>query len=157
MAASGETRGGSASVPEDNVPQSTWQWRLALLISFLPALVVGLSLFADDWQVCRDIASQVGVDPLVEACRPPVASDFLVLLLPVAVLLFPQIAEVAIPGLISLKRRVAEHEEQQKRLEQDIVRIQSQVTQRVENIINVDFETFAKKAARFIREDRPNE
>ncbi|HEV2754221.1 MAG TPA: hypothetical protein VG318_00390 [Actinomycetota bacterium] len=118
---------------------------------------MGLSLFADNWQVCRDIASRVGRDPVAEACGPPATSDFLVLLIPVPILLFPQVAEVAIPGLISLKRKVAEQEEQQKRLERDIVRVQNQMTQRIENIINVDFKTFAKRAARFVQEDRPDE
>ncbi len=121
----------------------------------MPLAAITSTFAADGWRFCEDIAGQVGEQAVVEACRPIAATDLVPVVLPIAVLLFPQIAELTIPGVISLKQRVARQEEEQRRLQQDVVRVQQQVSQRVINVMNIDVDEFWKKAAQFVREDGP--
>lgn len=68
--------------------------------------------------VCQDQVTQAG--SVTTVCQPVAATDAIVLiaLLVIVLLLLPDFAEVAIPGLISLRRRVAETERRQDTLEQ---------------------------------------
>jgi hypothetical protein len=132
--------------------RTRWWWA-ALVISVLPVVPVVLSLQADGWRVCEGAPSQVGTTPLVTVCRPVAAPDLLILLLPIGVLLFPEVAELTIPGVISLKRKIARQEDEQRQLKQDLTRVQQQVSQQVINVVNVDYDAFLEKVARFIRKE----
>jgi hypothetical protein len=95
---------------------ATWsrrlRWSLAALV-----LVVGIAITGIGWRVCEDKLATTGSSAVARVCRPPTITDppvaaglFLVLLL-----LLPDLAEIGIPGFVTLKRRV---EEQQARVEE---------------------------------------
>jgi hypothetical protein len=100
---------------------ATWsrrlRWSLAALV-----LVVGIAITGMGWRVCEDKLATTGSSALARVCRPPAITDppvaaglFLVLLL-----LLPDLAEIGIPGFLTLKRRV---EEQQAKVEEQEVKL----------------------------------
>ena len=77
---------------------------LALLVVLIAAVV----LATGHGQVCSGVLTPSGA--VVSACRPPTVSDgvAVVFALLVLLLLVPDLAEFGVPGLLTLKRRVAE-------------------------------------------------
>jgi hypothetical protein len=77
-------------------------------------LLVGgfVGLIVSGWTVCEEQLATVGSQPVVRRCRPLILSDLPVVtgLLVVLLLLLPDLAEIGIPGFISLKRRVEDQE-----------------------------------------------
>ena len=77
----------------------------------LLTVVVGVVLVATDHaRVCSDVLTATG--QVVATCHAPEATDGIVLAygLLVLLLLGPDLAEVGVPGLFTLRRRVDEHE-----------------------------------------------
>lgn len=140
---------GSATAEPAESARNVWWW-IALFISLLPTVLVVCLLRQDGWRICSDVVAQVGDVAVVESCRPPSATDFLVVLFPVAVLLFPHVAELTIPGVISLKRRVEDQEREQRVLERQITRIQQQVSQTQSVVTVFSSDDFANKVIEFL-------
>ncbi len=91
----------------DLVTALAWARRgLAVLIVLVAAAV----LAAGHGRVCTDVLTQSGT--VVPTCRPPTVGDGVVVAfaLLVLLLLIPDLAEFGVPGLLTLKRRVAEQE-----------------------------------------------
>src|SRR4051794_6289793 len=93
-------------------------------VGIVAACVLGYvlgSTYSRSLQSCNEqVASQTG--QVVRVCHPVSASDAPVVigLVLILVLLLPDFSEVAIPGLVSVKRRVAEQERRQDRLEERV-------------------------------------
>jgi hypothetical protein len=89
-------------------------------VGIVGACVLGYvlaSTYSRSLESCNEqVSSQTG--HVVRVCHPVSASDAPVVigLVLIGLLLLPDFAEVAIPGLVSLKRRVAEQERRQDRL-----------------------------------------
>ena len=124
-------RDGGRAVP-------TWRWsrlarpglldwlRRALAVVVAVAAVVAVATGAAE--VCADTLTPAGA--VVRTCRAPQLSDGLVVasLVVMLLLLLPDLAEIGVPGLLTLRRRV---EEQESRLETEEARrelLESQVT-----------------------------
>jgi hypothetical protein len=60
---------------------------------------------------------------VVELCGPPGLSELVPFALVIAVLLAPDLTELAIPGLLSLKRMVRRQEDRQNQVEAKLTRI----------------------------------
>lgn len=107
----------------------SWRWKAALLLA-LAALggFVGTHVF-EHWRVCEDTVANVGPEAVARTCRPLDVLDLTPLLVPVAILLFPDVAELAIPGFISLKRDVAVQAERQERIERSLVQVEQRMSQ----------------------------
>lgn len=127
--------------------RNVWWW-IALLIATLPTVLTVFHLRQEGWRICPDVVAQVGDVAVVD--RPPDATDFLVVLFPVAVLLFPHVAELTIPGVISLKRRVENQEREQRVLERQITRVQQQVSQTQSVVTVFSSDNFANKVIEFL-------
>jgi hypothetical protein len=88
-------------------------WRLARWLAAVLLLVAGaVGLIVSGWAVCEDRLAAVGNQAVVRVCHSPALTDVPVLtgLLVVLLLLLPDLAEIGIPGFISLKRRVDDQE-----------------------------------------------
>jgi hypothetical protein len=112
-------------VADDTSPETEKRsvWQVARLVA---ATLVAIALLAyvigsTYWGPLSSCHQQVAPNgAVVTTCGAVGVSDaaVVVAVLLVVLLLLPDFAEVAIPGLISLKRRVAAQEERQQRLEQ---------------------------------------
>src|SRR6266540_749607 len=83
------------------------RWSLAVLL-----LLAGIGYAISGPRVCEDKLATVGGQAVVRACHAPSVSDLPVVggLLLQVLMLIPDLAEIGIPGFVSLKRRVEEHE-----------------------------------------------
>lgn len=79
--------------------------------------------------ICQGSMTKAG--KVVEICGPPEWTDLLPFALVVAVLLAPDFSELGVPGLLSIKRRVATQEGRQQEVESKLARIEQNVEQRV--------------------------
>jgi hypothetical protein len=120
-------------------PRPKWQilrWLAALSVAVGGALyyIHGVS----HQTVCEAaVANKVG--KVVELCGPPGLTELLPFALVIAVLLAPDLSELGIPGLLSVKRRIGQQEARQDTLETKIMRIEQNVDQRVEQTQNFHF------------------
>jgi hypothetical protein len=137
---------------------TSWRWWIALALAVGAAALFFLSRAYPNWRVCEEALAVTGSTPTATICKPLGVADLSVVLLPVAILLFPDLAELAIPGLISLKRDVAVQAEKQERLEKSLVQVEQRVSQ-VQNVNIFDYPTekfarLADKEEAFMRGER---
>lgn len=125
----------------------SWRWWVALALVCVGVLIFALSRAEEGWRICEEVLATTGADATTSVCRPVSALDLAVILLPVAILLFPDVAELAIPGLISLKRDVAEQRNKQASLERSLLLVEQRVSQvQNVNILNYPPEWLAQLA-----------
>jgi hypothetical protein len=70
-----------------------------------------------------------GGPKIVKVCGAPGLTQLLPFVLVIAVLLAPDLSELAIPGLLSIRRRLGEQDARQDRLETELVRVEHRVEQ----------------------------
>ncbi len=102
----------NAKEPGSGERWARW-WRPARWTSATLVVAGGAaSVLASGWAVCEQRLATVGAQAVVEVCRPPAMSDLPVVggVVVVLLLLLPDLAEVGLPGFISLKRRVEDTE-----------------------------------------------
>jgi hypothetical protein len=108
-------------------PWHVWfRWGLALLVALL-----GAAYFlhgTDDQAICHRNFSQSGIESS-EICGPPRLLDLAPFGLVIAVLLWPDLSEVNVAGLLTLKRRLRRQEARQEGLEDTLSTIQQHLTQ----------------------------
>jgi hypothetical protein len=94
---------------------------------FVAALIVagGTFLVSRGWTMCEDKLATTGTNAVVRVCRPLAITDPPVAgaLLLVVLLLLPDLAEVGIPGFLTLKRRV---EQQEEKVDQQAIKVEEQ-------------------------------
>lgn len=100
--------------------QKKLRWFVAALI-----LAGGTFLVSRGWTMCEDKLATTGTNAVVRVCRPLAVTDPPVAgaLLLVVLLLLPDLAEVGIPGFLTLKRRV---EQQEEKVEQQTIKVEEQ-------------------------------
>jgi hypothetical protein len=104
------------------------RWLLACLTALVAAAFYLHGVQAQT--ICRDV---VDSGQVVNLCGPPGLNDLVPFALVILVLLAPDFTELAIPGLLSLKRAVTRQESRQDQVEMKL----AQVEQRVDNRISV--------------------
>jgi hypothetical protein len=129
--------------------------RIRLLIVGLIAIVllafVLASTYSRSFQSCTREPATSG-NRTVEVCRPVATSDAPVVIgiVLIVLLLLPDFSEVAVPGLVSLRRRVDQQGQRQDRLEERLqVAISQKATAQVNQVMPVlatpeMFEQFSK-------------
>jgi hypothetical protein len=96
------------------------------------AIIVGGAIFLSRGQtVCEDKLTTNGPNQVVQTCRPLTITDPQVAgtLFLAVLFLLPDLAEVGIPGLLTLKRRVEEQEAKVEEQETRIAALTAQVAQ----------------------------
>jgi hypothetical protein len=119
---------------DDEIPAAPPSTSRGTKVRHVFAAVVALGLAAV-WlasslgalKVCRDSLASVGSAAVVRMCGPLGLIELLPWTLLLVLLMWPDLSEVSVPGLISLKRRVAEQEKRQERLEIAIQAVQQNV------------------------------
>ena len=107
------------------------RWGLAIIVVLATATLVLRSYADSSATVCRDHLAIVGTDAVVDVCGPIGITDLGVVALVLGALLFPDVAELTIPGIVTLKRKVNEQEAKQESLNRDISRLEQRITQSV--------------------------
>lgn len=123
-------------------------WWFSLLLSLVACVVVLHQLPAADYQICSDSLAQVGKTAVVRTCHAVTVVDAWPVLLLVAVLLFPHVAELAIPGVLSIKRELTRQGERQAQIERQVLSLQQ--TQVVNLFTSEDWERFVRKESDFL-------
>ncbi len=102
------------------------RWALALLVAI--AATVYYLRGVEAQFVCHGVLDRGEV---VELCEPPGLSELVPFALVIVVLLAPDLTELAIPGLLSLKRTVRRQEGRQDRVEMKLAQVEQRVDQQV--------------------------
>lgn len=99
-------------------------------VRWLLALAVGVAagyyfLDATSAQiVCEDVVKGTDAAPrLIEACGPPRLIDLAPFVLVIALLVWPDLSELGVTGLVTLRRRVTQQEERQQLLEDRLIEV----------------------------------
>jgi hypothetical protein len=115
-------------------------------------VIVG-SRYHAGWHVCDTELARTGKD--VHVCHPYAVADLFPILLVVALLLLPEVDELGLPGIGTLKRRVAQQEREVERLGESInvlqqlsIRSSAEVT--VTNNLLQAQERIAEKSERYV-------
>jgi hypothetical protein len=83
-----------------------------------------------DQNVCEKVIAGPDIKPhIFELCGPPRLVDLTPFVLFIAILLWPDLSEFAVSGLLTLKRRVSEHEARQDSFESRLTQVDQRVTQ----------------------------
>jgi hypothetical protein len=107
-------------------------------------LLSSIFFISHDWVICDQKLAAVGTHPVVKVCHSPSLTDLpvIAILLLVLLLLLPDLSEVGVPGLISLKGKVEQQEAKLGNLEQELtfrteVQQVAQQAQKVESTVNI--------------------
>jgi hypothetical protein len=114
--------------PNDSTPskRDIARWVIACLVALVA--VVFFIHAIDQQNVChQQIVGESG--HLVETCGPPRLLDLAPFALLIAVLLWPDLGELAVTGLFTLRRRVERQEERQGEVESHLHQVNQQLTQ----------------------------
>lgn len=106
------------------------RWVLVGSIALGLLIVTALSQFGG-LKLCRHVLATVGTRPVVKVCGPPETSDFLPIAVVLAILIFPDISELTIPGFVGLRRRVDVQAHRQEQVERNLAILQQSVQQLV--------------------------
>lgn len=116
---------------EDDDGYSTGQkirWALALVVAFSGAAYYLIGI--DSQVLCHDSLAK-GDSAVVDLCGPPGLTELAPFALVIAVLLLPDLSEMGIAGLLSLKRAVRHQGERQEAVEGQLVRLEQSLSQQV--------------------------
>lgn len=124
-----------------------WRATRVCLAVCVALLLLGYVIASNSHEALQSCSDQLpdGQVGSIRVCEPVAATDAPVMLgvLLVALLLLPDFAEIAVPGLVSLKRRVETQEHRQERFEERLQAIAvSQSQSNNTQIILADEETF---------------
>ncbi len=149
--------------PYDEKP-SLWDWARW---AFAFAIAVGALLFflgvVGSADVCHGVVAGPDQNPQIKTvCDPPRMLELVPFFLLIGLLLWPDLSEIGIGGMITLKRRVreqekrlAETEDRVSTLHQTLLQTLSvQQTQKQANTVNVSFAPDQDDVARNIRESQ---
>lgn len=116
----GTPTGGGGKKDEYTRPQRV-RWCLALLV----AVAGGIYMLGgvEHQTLCHGTIATEG-EEVVKVCGAPGLTQLLPFIIVVALLLAPDLSELAIPGLLSIKRRVEEQGRRQERIETELVRVE---------------------------------
>jgi hypothetical protein len=101
---------------------------VAIIVIALAATLVILSNLASWPRVCADAVATVGPNAVVRTCSPIGLPALIPVAVLVVALLWPDLSEVAIPGLVTLRRTIEEQAQRQSVLEHRILQIQNSQT-----------------------------
>lgn len=108
-------------------------------------LLTFVFFISHNWVICDQKLAAVGTQAVVKVCHSPSFTDLpvIAILLLVVLLLLPDLSEVGVPGLFSLKRQVEQQETKLGNLEQELtlraeVKQIAQQTQKVESTFNIN-------------------
>jgi hypothetical protein len=105
--------------------------------------------------ICRDVVDSGRV---ISLCGPPGLNELMPFALVILVLLAPDFTELAIPGLLSLKRAVTRQEGRQDQVEMKLAQVEQRVDNRISvTVLNAAEQAVATKAKIFRREDTGDE
>ncbi|MBJ7330976.1 MAG: hypothetical protein JHC95_13845 [Solirubrobacteraceae bacterium] len=113
--------------------------------------------------ICTDVVVQVGKEPVVESCESLGLADLLPFWIIAVALLLPDLTELALPGLGTLRFRVDEQEKGQQAIEAKLVDVQNSIavgaSQATNVLVNVGRleENLGEKEASFREATRPTE
>jgi hypothetical protein len=99
-----------------------WRWGLAIAVA-IAGLVIFLLATGTD-AVCHQVVVN---DAIKKLCGPPNVTQLVPAALLIGLLLSPDLSELGVAGLISLKRSVSEQANRQQRAEQELMRIEQRV------------------------------
>lgn len=123
---------------ESRSPFQVVRWIVALLVGIGGAYYYLHGI--DNQTLCREVAENGRV---LELCGPPGPSELIPFALVIAVLLLPDLSELAVPGLLSLKRAVTQQEGRQEEVETKLAQVEQRVEQRVS--FKIDLHTAEKE------------
>jgi hypothetical protein len=103
------------------------RWVLAAASAVAAALFFFHAI--DHQSVCHQQLAGEGATTVVQLCGPPRLLDLAPFALLIAVLLWPDLGELAVAGLFTLRRRVAAQEERQRVVEDRLLQVNQQLTQ----------------------------
>jgi hypothetical protein len=103
------------------------RWVVAAIIAVAGAVFYFHALA--DQSICRQELAGGGGSTVVQVCGPPRLLDLAPFALVIAVALWPDLGELAVAGLFTLRRRVARQEERQGAVEQRLGGIDQQLMQ----------------------------
>lgn len=123
-----ETKTGKPTGGGDEKEEYTWpqriRWGLALLVAV--AGVIYMLGGVEHQTLCHGAIATEG-EEVVKVCGAPGITQLLPFIVVIALLLAPDLSELAIPGLLSIKRRVEEQGRRQERIEAELVRVEQNV------------------------------
>jgi hypothetical protein len=105
-------------------------------VAVVGASIVFVGYFVPAFQVCQQQLASTGDAGVVDICAPVGLPGLVPIVLVVAVLLWPDLSEVTVTGLFSLRRRIEEQAERQADLEDRLFQVQ-QATQQATQQTNV--------------------
>jgi hypothetical protein len=107
-------------------------------------LLSSIFFISHNWVICDEKLAAVGTHAVVKVCHSPSVTDLpvIAIFLFVVLLLLPDLSEVGVPGLISLKRQVEQQETKLGNLEQELtlrteVQQVAHQTQKMESTVNI--------------------
>jgi hypothetical protein len=103
------------------------RWIAALIVALLAAAFYFYAL--DHQSICQGQALGEGTAKVVQVCGPPRLLELAPFALLIGVLLWPDLGELAVAGLFTLRRRVAAQEERQKTVEDHLLQLDQRLTQ----------------------------
>ena len=117
--------------PDSQEPKtSPWnivRWVAAAAIAVLAALFYFHAV--EHQSICHQQLAGDGTTAVVQLCGPPSLLDLAPFALLIAVLLWPDLGELAVADLFTLRRRVAAQEERQRVAEDRLLLVNQQLTQ----------------------------
>jgi len=120
----------SAAAASDGSPSGkSWlRWWVAIVVALIAvvAYVHGVSTQTDCKHV---IASHAGAPTVVQVCGPPSLLDLVPYFLVIGLLLWPDLSEFGVGGVVTLKRMVQRQSERQDAIEQRLVVVDQHLMQ----------------------------
>ena len=103
------------------------RWVLAAVVAVVAAVFFFYGV--GHQSVCHQQPSAAGATTLVQVCGPPGLLELVPFALVIATLLWPDLGELAVAGLFTLRRRITEQEERQRGVESRLLAVDQQLTQ----------------------------
>jgi hypothetical protein len=110
--------------------RSRWdiaRWVAAILVAVVAAVFYFYAL--DHQSICHGQALGEGTAKVVQVCGPPRLLELAPFALLIGVLLWPDLGELAVAGLFTLRRRVTAQEERQRTIEDRLLQVDQRLTQ----------------------------
>src|SRR4051812_17407915 len=105
--------------PETRTQRSSFdrlRWALAGALAIAMTILIVVSRYASAWHVCDATLTQQG--KIAAPCHPFEIVDLAPGLLMIVLLLLPDVSEFVLPGLGSLKLRVADQQDRSEKIEE---------------------------------------
>lgn len=116
------------------------RWIFALLVA-----IAALAFYLHGIEAQIVCYEELSNGDVAELCGPPGLSELVPFALVIAVLLAPDVTELAIPGLLALKRTVRRQEDRQDQVEAKLTQVEQRVEQQVKQEVSLNFLTSTEK------------